>query len=408
MVSNLSRDLADRYNIKIAIFDTSEASYPFRGELLRIRLPFSGNPAENTFWARTIRLILLVYKLRALKKRHRIDVAISLGEQANIVNVLAGGAKKNVVSVRTLLSNQILEFNHARILTWLVKRLYNKAYRVVVPSRLAAQDLTRNFNVRPEKLLVIYNYLDEERVGRLSDEPIEDPFLRRLFEYPVLLNVGRIARAKGQWLLPVLFSRLKRSSPGWKLVILGEPEEGGIARQRLLELAAESGLSVYDTFGTDTPQAGGNGASADHLQHDIFLIGFRKNPWQFMKRSRILWFPSTIEGFPNIIIEAMRCGLPVITADCHSGPREILSPETDPFFTTDKAEITPYGILEPPLKGDMLAPIDEQLVDEWVNSTQLLIREETRRSEFITNGYRRLRDFTKESALAGWEGIVNG
>jgi glycosyltransferase involved in cell wall biosynthesis len=292
-------------------------------------------------------------------------------------------------------------------LTWLVKRLYNRAYRIVVPSKLSGQDLVRNFNVQPGKISVIYNYVDGERVGRLAEEPIADPFLQRLFEHPILLNVGRITRAKGQWLLPLLFSRLKNSLPGWRLVILGEPEEGGVARQRLTELAVEAGLSLYDNSDPNAGEAGAREVSAADLQHDIYLIGFRKNPFQFMRRSRILWFPSLFEGFPNIVIESMQCGLPVITADCHSGPREIMAPDTDPAFTTDSAEITPYGILAPPLTDD-LSSIDEHLIDEWVKATRLLISDEDRRSEIIANGYRRLHDFSREQALRGWEEIITG
>src|SRR6202011_5161371 len=107
-------------------------------------------------------------------------------------------------------SEQIVEFNHSGILTGFVRLLYNRAYRVVVPSKVAAQDLSRHFNVQPGKLSVIYNYLDEARIERLSKEKIADPFLQELFNRPVLLNVGRITRAKGQWLLPVLLDRLKR------------------------------------------------------------------------------------------------------------------------------------------------------------------------------------------------------
>ena len=47
MVSNLSTDLSAKYDVKIAIFDASEVTYPFGGELLKIQLPISDNPAEN-------------------------------------------------------------------------------------------------------------------------------------------------------------------------------------------------------------------------------------------------------------------------------------------------------------------------------------------------------------------------
>jgi glycosyltransferase involved in cell wall biosynthesis len=409
MVSNLSTDLSAKYEVKIAIFDASEVTYPFGGELLKIQLPFSDNTAENKWWAKAIRLAVLVFKLRTIKKRHKIDVSVSLGEQANIINILSGTAKKNVLSVRTLLSEQILDFNHSGILTTFVRLLYNRAYRVVVPSKLAALDLSRHFNVQPGRLSVIYNYLDEERIDRLSQEKIADPFLQQLFSYPVLLNVGRITRAKGQWLLPALLDRLKKSHPGWKLVIIGEPEEGGTAKQWLADRTAELGLSLYDGL-QHWPAVAKDGrlAPADIEAHDVFLIGYQGNPFQYMKQSRLLLFPSLFEGFPNTLLEAMKCGLPVISSDCRSGPREILAPDTDPGYTTDQLETTPYGILAPPLPVEnIFTPVPQKTIEEWMKATLLMIQEEDRRAAFIQNGYRRVKDFNREETLRQWEEIID-
>jgi glycosyltransferase involved in cell wall biosynthesis len=403
MVSNLSMDFASRYNVKIAIFDTSEASYPYGGELLKIKLPFSGNTAENKWWAKAIRLCMLIVKLRQIKREHKIDVSISFGEQANIINILAGKTSRNILSVRTLLSTQISDFGHSGVLRSFVRLLYNKAYRVIVPSRLAAQDLTLHFNVRPDKLAVIYNYVDEERIQRLMQQPLGDPFLQELFTQPILLNVGRITRAKGQWLLPLLFAQLKKEHPSWRLVIIGEPEEGGAAKLRLTTLADELGLKLYDGLTTPAPSA------EDALQYDIYLLGHRENPFQLMGKSRLLLFPSLFEGFPNTLLEAMKCGLPVISADCQSGPREILAPDTSLDTRIAQAELTCYGVLEPPLPVDGLsAVIAPGIIDEWARSTVLLMQDNDLRLSLINNGYRRVKDFDRKQTLLEWEKLISG
>lgn len=394
VVSNLSIALSDKYNIKIAIYDIEEKKYPYEGELIRIKLPFSKNPVHNNSIQRTIRFFMLIMKLRKVKRDNKIEIAISFGEQANIINVLSKKKERIYLSMRTTLSKEMQNRPKKRVLTGLIKRLYNRAEAIVVPSALAASDLERSFDVRKNKLEIIHNYVDSVAINKLSDEPISDTDLSHLFRKKILLNVGRITPAKGQWLLLHLFKKLKERHPETRLVIIGEGESERHFKTKLINYAVKLDLKLYDYTAADKFS----------LDHDVFLLGFDSNPFKYMKQSKLLVFSSTFEGFPNTIIEAMQSGLPVIAADCQSGPREIIAPDTDPSKHTSITEFHSSGILAPSLPSSSIDdPINDSIIIEWEKAIITLLGNEELRNKYIRSGIERATAFEKQIILKKWE-----
>ena len=115
----------------------------------------------------------------------------------------------------------------------------------------------------------------------------------------------------------------------------------------------------------------------------MHFLGYRDNPYQYLSRADIYVLSSETEGLPNIIIESMVCGTPVISSDCISGPREILYPTSDLNISLkNKIEKGTYGILYP--VGEV------ELLKESIN---LLLENKDLCNEFIRKGYERIEEF---------------
>jgi glycosyltransferase involved in cell wall biosynthesis len=149
--------------------------------------------------------------------------------------------------------------------------------------------------LRPEMCRTIYNPVEIGRIRTLAREPVEafvaDSGL------PVVVTCGRLILLKNHRLLLKAFRDVQARQPS-RLVILGEGPE----RPALEALAQELGIAEHVSF-----------------------LGFQANPFKFMARAVVFALSSDTEAFPCVIQEAMACGVPVISADCDYGPREIIT-----------------------------------------------------------------------------------
>jgi glycosyltransferase involved in cell wall biosynthesis len=170
------------------------------------------------------------------------------------------------------------------------RRLYD-GQRLIAVSQGVARDLGDTLGLRRARIVTIYNPFDFETMRRLADAP--DP---ELPTEPYVLHAGRFAPQKRHDLLLEAFAAANLPH---RLVLL-VPQTPGLAA--LHSLIAARGLTGRVT-----------------------VAGFRPNPYPWFARAAALVLCSDYEGMPNVLIEALACGTPVVSTDCPSGPREILT-----------------------------------------------------------------------------------
>lgn len=298
MVSELSLNLPTDIERIIVLFN-SQISYPYKGRLICLGIPLS-----NTFLAKIFYFFSALVRFRKIVKKEKPDYVISFVRPANIINVLSGA--RAVLRVDSFLSS--LPGAVYKILT---KIFYKKAFKVICVSRASAKDMVDNFGVKKEKIKVIYNPLNIKEIQKKNSEPLESEH-QIIFEKPVIVNVGSLTKGKNHPSLIRVFSEVKKLIKEAQLVILGIGETEAELRALIKNL---------------------------QLNESVHLLGWQDNPFKFLAKAKVFVSTSLREGLPYGILEAMACGLPTISADCQSGPKEILLPESGGVFGI----LTPAG-----------------------------------------------------------------
>lgn len=299
---NLCSGGAERITVHLAN-GLVERGYAVDMVLIRAEGPFLSDlaPDVRVVDLNKRRVLQAIPCLAAYLRAKRPAVLISALDHVNVAAILArflSRTETRVIAAVHVTHSMDAKHKHGikqRILRVSINRCYRRADAIVCVSQGVADDLIRVTHVSRKQVHVIYNPVITPRIEELSREPVLDPWFAD-GEPPVILAIGSLTPPKDFATLLRAFA-LVRETHDVRLVILGEGPE----RNRLENLAKELRLEPW-----------------------VALPGFSKNPYARMARATLFVLSSAWEALPTVLIEALAVGVPVVSTDCDSGPREIL------------------------------------------------------------------------------------
>ena len=381
--------LREFYDVTEVVFNEDEPDlYPSGNPVRSLGVAGGGSMLDKlrNFYQR-------VARLRALKKELRCDVTVSHLEGADYVNLLSKGREKVILLIH---GSKVHDGEIKGGLGWLRKQLlmpwlYRRADRVVTVSRDIMPEMTEVFGVAPDRLSAINNSFDVEKVRERSQEPLPAATQAAIYDtVPVLVTSGRLATQKNQAPLLDIFATLLKRHPA-KLVFVGDGELRDVLGQRARAL----GLRTYLAWENDllTPD------------YDVYFVGLQSNPFQYIRPAQLFVFPSAWEGFPLALGEAMACGTTCVTADCPTGPREMLAPlSATPSHPIRQAEWTRNGVLLPMLTMPATLAADQA---EWVAALEEVLGDNPRRLALGEAAYERALDFSHAATFRRWRQLID-
>ena len=251
-----------------------------------IHIPdFSANCNEKLYAIKSLHFI------RKTVKENKIDTIVSFEEKWNRFALLAvfGLKLKRIISNR---NNPYRDYGFIdrKLAQW----LYPKVDALIAQTNIAKEVYEKRYKLK--KCVVIGNHIDKLDVD-----------FSKIERENIIICVSRLMKTKNHDRLVDIFS--KTNNTNWKLYIVGGDHGDQNISTKLKKQIKEL-----------------------NLEDKVILVGPSKNVNEYLLKSKIFAFTSQMEGFPNVVGEAMAAQLPVVSYDCVAGPRDMIDDSVNGFL----------------------------------------------------------------------------
>ena len=282
------------------------------------------------YWGGMLRLPEKFMYKWFVKEKYDIEIAFIHGWSTKFISGSNNKKSKKIAWV------------HADLVTWDKvdgvfknlehhKKAYSKFDEVICVSQIVKEGIEKKYNVKNAK--VLYNPINREKILKLSNEKIDDINHSNKFK---LISVGRLSKEKGYDRLLRVVKKLVNEQIGCELLIIGSGKE-------------------YDKLNSYIKN--------NNLEYNIKIVGYKENPYKYVKSSDLFVCSSLSEGYSLVIAESLVLGIPVVSTKC-SGPIEILRNGENGLLVENSEEGLYKGIKEIINSGELYMNYKNKAVEE--------------------------------------------